>query len=138
MGAPTIWALNANVVNIEYRGKPRISAGRINTRDTPTVGLDNSFSRYEVGDEPFRAFVMFRPRTAGSIWVPIVSLPWSWGGTAQNNGSGNWSLAAGSGQWSPMTSPPTLPFVNGQLFTDVTLFPTWTQFANALSYGPCP
>jgi len=133
---PAVWVIDTDGGMVEYGETPRISVGRINTRDTPTVGLDNSFLRYEVANEPLRAYVMFRPQTAGSIWVPLVYQPWSWGGTAQNEGASNWSLATGTGQWSPLTSIGN-PFVNGQVFSDVTLIPTWIQFADALNWGPC-
>src|SRR5258705_12191542 len=68
-----------------------------------------------IREDEFATFLMFRPFTANSIWIPVKEGDWNWGGYAvfTNNA---WTLKAGSGYFS--TNPPVF---------EASGFPTWTN-----------
>lgn len=61
-------------------------------------------------------WLMYLPKAAGSIWVPIDSVNWNWGGTDTlvNN---SWSLSNGSWSRNPTGA-------------ETNIFPIWNGYAN--------
>jgi hypothetical protein len=87
---------------------------------TGVVQNGNTFNwkRVEVNDTA-KTWLMFKPDTMGSIWVPLAFINWGWSGVATKSGSG-WVKDSSS------TSGPT----NGSPLA----FPIWDNNVNDASY----
>jgi hypothetical protein len=93
---------------IEDPGEPRYSGEfpidlkggtstkEITGQDSPDEALNSDLGvRYFV-HETFKYFVLFRPNTAGAIWVPVGKVEWFWRGEAVRD-KGRWKLQAPAG-----------------------------------------
>ncbi len=68
----------------------------VKSEDSPMSALEPLSVKLTVNDQ-FRYYVMFRPDSPGSIWVPLAMTEWTWKATASRRGTG-WAIAG-----SPMT-----------------------------------
>jgi hypothetical protein len=70
--------------------------------------------------EQFKLHLMYQSGSPGgsSIWVPLLSIPWSWGGDATNFVGAAWVLYGTSNTFSPTncsTATAASSFLNGQI-----------------------
>ncbi len=56
------------------------------TNDNPARGPVSGVAKITVADTPIM-WLMYKPAAAGSIWVPIDSVNWNWGGTDYYDGN---------------------------------------------------
>jgi hypothetical protein len=56
---------------------PGESTGKIRATDSPHSSLPKLLKSLEV-DQRFFYYLMFKPKKAGSIWVPVAKAEWSW------------------------------------------------------------
>ena len=61
------------------------------TSDSPGNRLNNQMKSIRIVDD-FTMFVMFKPNSPDSIWIPLRSINWSWTGTALKNQQNVWQL----------------------------------------------
>ncbi len=86
--------------------------------DSPRLELRSSKVE-ETADESFSIWLMFKPSTPNSIWVPVRKVNWYWKGNAVQS-SGSWSLTSSTHATNPSDA-------------DSTDHPTWTgNIANSI------
>ncbi len=81
--------------------------------DPPGEPLESAPTSYSLGDT-FQTYLMYQPPGAGSEWVPLVRMNWSWSGAATKDGYGLWQLS------DPQPPSPT--------FTSFPSFPNWSHY----------
>ncbi|MGC9261774.1 MAG: hypothetical protein ACP5I8_17055, partial [Phycisphaerae bacterium] len=99
-------------------------AGDDEQEDGPQTTTDSlgqvNYSPVVVQDSP-TMWVMYTPKAAGAIDVPLASCNWPWGGTAA------WNPATGA--WAFSNQQPTAP---GNASTSPAhTYPIWTQVLDA-------
>jgi hypothetical protein len=85
------------------------------TNDSPGLALTSDYTNASVTDS-YQMWLMFKPSSTGSIYVPLRKVDWSWSGTATRSGS-QWTLTNSSNTQNPASA-------------DSTTHPTWTTNAN--------
>lgn len=80
------------------------------TDDSPStgpnpIGMSNGPAAKIVVADHATMWLIYKPSATGSIWVPVASAAWNWGGTDTLVG-GSWALTNGSWAQSP-AGPPT-------------------------------
>ncbi len=89
--------------------------------DDPGISLDTGGTYNEEADaDSFMTYLMFMPTGAGSIWVPLASLTWSWSGVAVNTGG---SQNAG---WAVQSSTNPPPSALASTPPSLGAFPQWS------------
>jgi hypothetical protein len=66
------------------------------TWDSPHTSLEPTDASVSVHDQ-FRYYILYKPRTAGAIWVPVARAEWFWKATAVRDGTG-WKLTGAEGK----------------------------------------
>ena len=66
-----------------YGADPNLGDGEYGTDDSPAVSsqIEPNLINMSINDNP-TMYLMYAPGTAGSIWIPIQYMPWSWSGSA--------------------------------------------------------
>lgn len=73
--------------------------------DSPGVPLASLYCQLTV-DASFESYLMFRPPSSGSIWVPLKVVVWGWSG-ASSYTNGGFQLVSGSAHFASPLSPAT-------------------------------
>lgn len=98
----------------------------LSTNDSPNTQpavVTNGVAAKIVVNDTATIWLMYQPKVPGSIWVPISSINWNWGGTDTFVG-GSWSLTNGSWAHNPTGSA-------------THTFPDWDGYRN-LTVTPAP
>lgn len=80
-----------------------------------------SWKNVKVNDSA-KTWVMFKPNTSNSIWVPLTLVNWSWRGDATKLVNGNWEK--------------TDEGVTGPTINPTLVFPTWNANVKDFPYTP--
>jgi len=91
----------------------RKSPGNPDFHDTP--GLLMEKYDHASRSDSFSTYLMYKPCTSDSIWVPLEKIDWNWAGVADRIDQNTWQL----------TGTPTDP--NITLHTDWTTHPEWNE-----------
>ncbi len=119
------------------------NAPRIETRKPITPDTDDGTAFVEGNDQPqvpsndwtkiiakfdFTMYLMYKPDSAGSIWVPLGKQDWGWGFTATDvNYTRDWAY----------TNPyPSVAGATGNIGTDTHDLPTWDSRPQDAYYTP--
>lgn len=98
---------------------PELSTGV--TADSPAEHLDGSLLQ-ATADDTFEMWLMFQPTGAGSIWVPLRKVTWSWSGATTRSGI-TWTLNSSNHSLFPSD-------------VDSTTHPQWTRNTISNTYVP--